>query len=82
MGQFLEVPVIESMNVGIRQVCQNVKSWRNAKMALRWTASGMFEAPKGFRRLKPHKQLPVLTAALLKPREPDATAVDQTGEAA
>lgn len=33
-------------------------------MALRWTAAGMLEAAKGFRRLKANKQLPVLRAAL------------------
>src|SRR5215470_14511354 len=33
-------------------------------MALRWTAAGMMEAAKGFRRLKAYKQLPVLKAAL------------------
>ena len=33
-------------------------------MALRWTAADMLEAAKGFRRLKAHKQLPVLRAAL------------------
>ena len=45
-------------------VCRNVKRWRNAAMALRWTAAGMLEAAKGFRRLKAHKQLPILKAAL------------------
>jgi hypothetical protein len=34
-------------------------------MALRWTAAGMFEAKKGFRRLKTYKQLPILKQALL-----------------
>ena len=29
-------------------------------MELRWTAAGMLEAAKGFRRLKAHRQLPVL----------------------
>jgi hypothetical protein len=52
------------MNGTIRQVCRNVKRWRDAKMALRWTAAGMMEAVKGFRRLKAHKQLPMLRAAL------------------
>ena len=33
-------------------------------LALRWTAAGMMEASKGFRRLKAHKYLPVLRAAL------------------
>ena len=44
--------IIESMNAVIRQVCRNVKRWRDAQMALRWTAAGMLEAGKGFRRLK------------------------------
>ena len=55
---------IENMMGTVRRVCRNVKRWRNADMALRWTAAGMMEATKGFRRLKAHKQLPVLKAAL------------------
>ena len=34
------------------------------RAALRWTGAAMQEAAKGFRRLKAHKQLPVLQAAL------------------
>jgi hypothetical protein len=56
--------IIENMNGTIRQVCRNVKRWRDAKMALRWTAAAMMEAAKGFRRLKAHRQLPILRAAL------------------
>jgi putative transposase len=48
----------------VRRVCRNVKRWRNAAMALRWTAAGMLEAAKAFRRLKAYKALPVLRAAL------------------
>ena len=33
-------------------------------MALRWTAAGLLEALKTFRRLKAYRQLPVLDAAL------------------
>jgi len=55
---------IENMMGTVRRVCRNVKRWRNADMALRWTAAGMMEAAKGFRRLKAHKQLPILKAAL------------------
>ena len=66
--------IIESMNAVIRQVCRNVKRWRDARMALRWTAAGMLEAGKGFRRLKACKQLPVLKAALEKHRDPQAGA--------
>lgn len=56
--------IIENMNGTIRRVCGNVKRWRDAGMALRWTAAGMIEAAKGFRRLKARKQLPALAAAL------------------
>jgi putative transposase len=55
---------IENMMGTVRRVCRNVKRWRNAAMALRWTAAGMLEAAKGFRRLKAHKHLPALRAAL------------------
>jgi transposase-like protein len=55
---------IENMMGTVRRVCRNIKRWRNAAMALRWTAAGMMEAAKGFRRLKAHKQLPILKAAL------------------
>ena len=75
--------IIESMNAVIRQVCRNVKRWRNAQMALRWTAAGMLEAAKGFRRLKAYKQLPILKAALEKHRNPELSAqVDLMAEAA
>jgi transposase-like protein len=57
--------IIENMNGTIRQVCRNVKRWRDTKMALRWTGAAMQEAAKGFRRLKAHKQLPTLRAALI-----------------
>ena len=56
---------IENMMGTVRCVCRNVKRWQNVDMALRWTAAGMMEAAKGFRRLKAHKQLPVLRAALI-----------------
>ena len=57
--------IAENMMGTIRRVTRNVKRWRNGKMALRWVAAGMIEAAKGFRRLKAHKQLPILRAALL-----------------
>jgi hypothetical protein len=50
----------------LRQVCRNVKRWRGAQMALRCTGTAMLEAEKSFRRLRAHKQLRVLRAALLR----------------
>jgi hypothetical protein len=49
----------------MRRGYRNVKQWRNAAMALRWTAAGMMEAAKNFHRLKVHKQLPNLRASLV-----------------
>src|SRR5215470_13222812 len=55
---------IESLMAVLRTVCRNVKRWRDARMALRWTGTAMLEAEKSFRRLKAHRQLPILKAAL------------------
>ena len=41
------------------------EAWRNSAVALRWTAAGMMEAAKGFRRLKAYRLLPILRAALV-----------------
>jgi putative transposase len=56
--------IVENVMATVRRVCRNVKRRRSASMALRWTAAAMREAAKGFRRLKAHKQLPTLRAAL------------------
>jgi transposase-like protein len=73
--------MIESMNSVIRQVCRNVKRWRDARMALRWTGAAMLEAKKGFRRFKAHKQLPILKAALQAHRA-KAPDIDQKAKVA
>jgi putative transposase len=56
--------IVENIMGSVRRVCRNVKRWRDAGMALRWTAAAMLEASKGFRRLKAKSQLPALRAAL------------------
>jgi len=56
--------IVENALGTVRQVGRNVKRWRNAEMALRWTAAGMMEAQKSFRRLKAYRQLPILRRAL------------------
>jgi putative transposase len=56
--------IIENMMGTVRRVCRNVKRWRTASMALRWTAAAMLEAKKGFRKLKAYKQLAALRMAL------------------
>jgi Cys-tRNA synthase (O-phospho-L-seryl-tRNA:Cys-tRNA synthase) len=56
--------IIEAITGSVRRVCRNIKRWRDASMALRWTAAAMIEAAKGLRRLKAKSQLPRLRAAL------------------
>ena len=55
--------IIENALGTVRQVTRNVKRWRNAEMAPRWTAAGLLEAQKTFRRLKAYRQLPILRNA-------------------
>ena len=55
---------IESLISRARHVKRNVKRWRGGQMVLRWTAAAILEAVKGFRRLKGHKDMPKLIAAL------------------
>ena len=55
---------IESLISRTRHVKRNVKRWRGGQMILRWTAAAILEAVKGFRRLKGHKDMPKLVAAL------------------
>jgi hypothetical protein len=68
------------MNGTIRRVCCNVKRWRDASMALHWTAASIIEPAKRFSRLKAWKQLPILKAALTAIQ--DSHAVEHNREAA
>ncbi len=73
--------IIENVMGTVRRVCRNVKHWRSPSMAMRWTAAAMIEAKKGFRRLKAHKQLPALRAALDRKKaaaaEPPLAQIDE-----
>jgi putative transposase len=55
---------IENLNKGIRRVSARVDRCRSGAMALRWVATGALESARGFRRLKGHKQISNLIAAL------------------
>jgi hypothetical protein len=76
--------IIETIMGSVLRVCCNVKRWRDASMALRWTAAAMLEAAKGLRRLKAKSQLPQLRAALSAHRQKadPAFSVAQTQQAA
>jgi putative transposase len=52
-----------------RDAHRNVKRWRDGRMALRWTAAGMLEAERQFRRVNGHRDLHILARALACHRE-------------
>jgi putative transposase len=55
---------IESM-IGIcRHTSRNVKRWQNGDMCLRWTAAGMLEAERQFRKIIGYKHLAQLALAV------------------
>jgi transposase-like protein len=56
--------MIESCLSIVDDLCRNVKHWRNEDMALRWAATVLLEAEKRFYRMKGHRELPMLVAAL------------------
>ena len=62
---------IESMISIARATNRNVTRWRNGQMVLRWTAAGMLNAERSFRRIKGYKQMPQLVAALKRHAHPD-----------
>lgn len=63
---FATTNAIENVMGTIRRVTRNVKRWRDGKMAKRWTALGLQEAGRRFKRIKGHRHLPALVAALAR----------------
>jgi putative transposase len=55
---------IESMIECVRRTSRNVKRWSSGEMALRWTAAGMLEAERQFRRVIGYQQLAKLAIAI------------------
>ena len=49
--------VIESPNSVVRRVSRRVTNYKDAQMALRWTAAGFLEAAKSFKKLRGFAQL-------------------------
>jgi len=69
---------VESMISIARTTNRNVTRWRDAQMVLRWTAAGMLNAERSFRRIKGHKQMPHLIAALHRHTHPDTAPAAET----
>ena len=54
----------ESMIECVRRTSRNVKRWQSGEMALRWTAAGMLEAERQFRRVIGYRDLAQLAVAI------------------
>jgi transposase-like protein len=54
----------ESMIDCVRTTQRNVKHWSSGEMGMRWTAAGMLEAEKQFRKVIGYTQLPSLAVAI------------------
>jgi putative transposase len=58
--------LIENLIGQVRQLSGRVKRWRSGKMILRWSAAGVLEAERGFRRVRGYTEMSKLIAALQK----------------
>jgi len=54
----------ESMIEIVRHTQRNVKCWSSGEMALRWTAAGMLEAERQFRKIIGYRDLATLAIAI------------------
>jgi len=64
---------IESMIGTVRDTQHNVKRWRSGDMRMRWTAAGLAEAQRSFRRVKGHRDIPRLSATIRHQQNPSPT---------
>ena len=55
---------IESCFSATRKRCRNVKRWRSQEMVQRWVGTMLLEVVGRFRRVRGHRELPLLVAAL------------------
>jgi putative transposase len=54
----------ESMIECVRRSARNVKRWQSGEMCRRWTAAGMLEAERQFRRIIGYQDLAKLALAI------------------
>ena len=55
---------IENLNGSIGHYTRNVKRWKDGAMTLRWVASALSDASGRFRKLRGHRHMKTLMAAL------------------
>ena len=55
---------IENLNGSIAHFTRNVKRWKDGQMTLRWIAGALSDAKARFRKLRGHRDMKILLAAL------------------
>jgi putative transposase len=70
----------ESMIDCVRTTSRRVKRWQSGEMCLRWTAAGMLEAERQFRRIIGYRDLAKLATAV--EREAAQTVTESSTEEA
>jgi putative transposase len=73
---------VESMISIARTTNRNVTHWRDGQMVLRWTAAGLLNAQRSFRRVRGYKQMPQLVTALHRHAHPNTAHRPETVGAA
>jgi putative transposase len=56
--------LIENLFSRVREMARRVRHWQGGTMILRWSAAGMLEAERNFRKIAGYRSLPKLEAAL------------------
>ena len=79
----LSTNLIENLFSRVRAIGWRVRHWQSGTMVLRWTAAGVLEAARGFRKVTGYRALPALVAAIRAHDTNSARAgVDETEKAA
>jgi transposase-like protein len=55
---------IENLNGSIAHFARNVKRWKDGQMTLRWVAGALSDAQQRFRKLRGHREMKTVLAAL------------------
>ena len=74
--------LIENLFGHVREIGRRVKRWQSGTMVLRWTAAGVLEAERGFRKVVGYRAMPILVAALRAHDAQFNRRVDDTEKAA
>ncbi len=68
---------IENLNGGVASFTRNVKRWRSGSMIVRWVSAAVLDAQQRFRRIRGHKDMSRLIAALERIGQEQKIATDQ-----